>query len=92
MIVVETTNHKISSSSESLPKLACTGKCKSVWFDLDLSHDIDVSDCFKCGGKLMPALKDKHYRLLEWRKGDFIKDGLVVANLGAVKKGVKVDW
>lgn len=67
MISVETKFHFIYSDFDDLPQLACIGKCRSVWFPLDVEN-IPAFSCPKCGGILTSAKEGQNYEIVEQRK------------------------
>jgi NAD-dependent SIR2 family protein deacetylase len=60
MKIIKTLNHIIMVAETTLPKYACIGKCKKVWWENDMhisASILKVPTCPACGGKLKLATK-----------------------------------
>lgn len=65
MIIVDSPFHLTFSSCHYLPRRACTGKCKKVWWDFDFTDRPDGGFCHQCGDPLQDAVEGVHFNIIK---------------------------
>ena len=89
MIKVETPYHIITSNSDSLPKYACKGKCKSVWWEgeswLEGKTLFDILNCPKCGGPIREATENDYSIISRANNVTQFQGQLIIENKHEVK-------
>ncbi len=64
MIILDSPFHITFSSTSDLPKYACTGKCKKVWWPHDFKNDQTIGLCPMCKEGLTGASQGVHFKVI----------------------------
>src|SRR5690554_5950738 len=67
MIITDSPFHITFSSQHETPSQACVGKCKKVWWAIDLANRV-AGICPQCGGSLQEAVEGVHFKILKQSK------------------------
>ena len=91
MVIVDTPFHVTFRSLCDLPTYSCTGRCKKVFWESDVSSEEDRINCLHCGDGVGEAVRNVHYKVLltsnrNLKFSDFKKYGNVK---GAEKNAIK---
>lgn len=67
MIILDTAYHITFDEHSNKPEIACTSKCRKVWWKSDFANR-PKNVCPLCGGSLCEAIEKVHYKVLNSAK------------------------